>query len=157
MNRSRDDTSLSRPTTSQRIISVLGGIAFIFLVAITTAESTALSRPITCLAIVSGAIVEILIICELSKRFFLSGNRNKRFGLGTLMLVMTGLLIMLRGSDPTIFSTAVLVVVSILFVVISTIILTRFAEALVWAVAGLWREAHSNDEQDSDRRQKNDH
>ena len=42
-----------------------------------------------------GAAVEMLIICELCKRFFLSGNRNKRFGLGTLLLVMTGLLIYL--------------------------------------------------------------
>jgi Na+/phosphate symporter len=52
------------------------------------------------------------------------------------------------GPDPDFFnglltlsSATALIAVSIVFVAISTIILTSFAEALVWAVAGLWRGA----------------
>ena len=132
------------PNVKWCAVSLLVAGGYIYVVSAVFALITGSSLLITLLVVSVGTVIQLFITCELSRRFYLSDQRAKRFGLGTLILVLTGLSIYLaaisclirRLSDefvdlPLLFGIA-LVVLGILFVVTSTMVLTHFAEALVW-------------------------
>ncbi len=139
-----DDRLECPPNARQRAIFVVVGCGYIFLVSGLFAAATTSSLPIAVMTVSAGAGIQILIICELSKRLFLSNNRGKRFGLDTLILVVTGLSIYLAAigwlvqslpdetADPPLFDMLIWSGLGFFFVAISTIVLTYFAAALMW-------------------------
>ena len=147
MKFSYDDRSECWSNAGQRAVSVVVGCGYIYLVSALFAAVTESSLLVAVLTVSAGVGIEILIICELSKRLFLSNNGDKRFGLSTLILVVTGLAIYLAAigclvqsvpdeaaaADLPLILMLIFSVLAVLFVAISTIVFTYFAEALVWA------------------------
>ncbi len=140
-----NERSKSRSLAMRRVASVVGGAAYICFVSLLLSLATDSPFPATLLTVATCAAVEMLVICELSRRLFLSNEEYRRYSLGTLLLIMTGLSIYLAAigcmvraipddaDDLALFEIIFLSGYAAFFVLISTAVLIYFAEALVWA------------------------
>jgi len=134
---------------SRRIAApILGGMIYLLLISTLISGITESPFWAVFLTVMAGASAEMLIIAELSSRLFLAKGGERRFGLGTLFLGVTGVSIYLAAIGFVVRSATggnavlevrgllVLSCVALVFAGISTIVLAYLAESLV--AIGYW-------------------
>jgi len=143
-----EDRSKGRSNALRRAISLVVGPAYICLVSVFFAAVTESPFFVVSLVVAAVAAIEMLIICELAKRSFLSNTPNKSFGLATLFLLVTGVSVYLAVlsflvrtyaveiADLSLITMIPFAGFAFLFMAYSTIALAYFADALL--SAGAW-------------------
>ncbi len=147
----RSPTKMSQtdePTTTSRLWASLVGMTYLMLLAALFRRITGTPLLVTLLLVLAAAGVIVIVFAMLSGRFVRTAGQTHRFRLSSIFLMTIPFSIYLSAvrifcltlpANLPALAWILIAAASCLFMIFSTIILMRMAEALVWVAVYLVR------------------